>query len=78
MPTSNGVTDDGMGVVTILELVRYFIEHPPRHSIVFLINNFEEGGLVGARVFMHHPWIANVKLFLNLGKEMIQIDARKF
>jgi hypothetical protein len=68
VPTSNGVTDDGMGVVTILESIRYFIDHPPRQTIIFLLNNFEEGGLIGAKIFINHPWYRNVKLFLNLGK----------
>lgn len=45
VPTAPGVTDNGMGVTVALELVRYFIQHPPRHSIIFLINNAEEGGL---------------------------------
>jgi Zn-dependent M28 family amino/carboxypeptidase len=56
-----------MGVVTTLELLRYFVNHPPRHTIIFLLNNFEEGGLVGAQSFINHPWYANVKLFINLG-----------
>lgn len=67
VPTSNGVTDNGMGVVTTLELIRYFIEHPPRHTIIFLLNNFEEGGLLGAKSFIHHPWYKQVRLFYNLG-----------
>lgn len=67
VPTSNGVTDNGMGVVTTLELLRYFVQNPPRHSIIFLLNNFEEGGLIGAKSFVKHPWYADVKLFINLG-----------
>ncbi|KAI8094094.1 hypothetical protein BDF21DRAFT_375030 [Thamnidium elegans] len=66
VPTSNGVTDNGMGVVTTMELLRYFIHHPPRHTIIFLFNNFEEGGLIGAKSFIHHPWYSSVKLFINL------------
>lgn len=72
VPTSNGVTDDGMGIVTILELIRYFIENPPRHSIIFLLNNFEEGGLLGAKSFIHHPWYKNVRVFYNLGNEILK------
>ncbi|KAI8638434.1 hypothetical protein BD408DRAFT_423060 [Parasitella parasitica] len=66
VPTSNGVTDNGMGVVTTLEVMRYFVEHPPRNTIIFLFNNFEEGGLLGCKTFIHHPWYAAVKLFINL------------
>ncbi|GAN08298.1 Zn-dependent exopeptidase [Mucor ambiguus] len=66
VPTSNGVTDNGMGVATALEMMRYFIEHPPRNTIIFLFNNLEEGGLLGSKTFIHHPWYATVKLFINL------------
>ncbi|KAI9249752.1 hypothetical protein BDA99DRAFT_445450 [Phascolomyces articulosus] len=66
VPTSYGVTDDGMGVVVELELLRYFVKHPPQKTIIFLFNNFEEGGLIGAKQFVKHPWFKTVKLFLNL------------
>ena len=56
-----------MGVVVMLELLRYYIQHPPQKTIIFLFNNFEEGGLVGAKQFIQHPWFHTVKLFLNLG-----------
>lgn len=69
VPTSNGVTDNGMGVVTAMEMMRYFIDHPPRNTIIFLFNNFEEGGLLGCKTFIHHPWYSSVKLFINLGKK---------
>lgn len=52
VPTAPGVTDNGMGVSVALELLRYFIQHPPRHSIIFLINNAEEGGL-GKPLFLN-------------------------
>lgn len=67
VPTSHGVTDDGMGVAVELELLRYFVKHPPQNTIIFLFNNFEEGGLVGAKHFVNHPWFPTVKLFFNLG-----------
>ncbi|KAF7728805.1 hypothetical protein EC973_005431 [Apophysomyces ossiformis] len=66
VPTSHGVTDNGMGVAVTLELLRYFVHHPPRNTIIFLFNNFEEGGLIGAKAFIKHPWWSSVKLFINL------------
>ncbi|KAI8889092.1 hypothetical protein K501DRAFT_239409 [Backusella circina FSU 941] len=66
VPSSFGVTDNGMGVCTALELLRYFVHHPPRQTIIFLFNNMEEGGLVGARTFVNHPWYKSIKLFVNL------------
>ncbi|CAO3582303.1 unnamed protein product [Absidia cylindrospora] len=66
VPTSNGVTDNGIGVTVTLELLRYFVDHPPKHSLVFLFNNMEEGGLVGGYIFTKHPWFDAVKTFINL------------
>ncbi|KAI8987084.1 hypothetical protein BDB01DRAFT_849233 [Pilobolus umbonatus] len=64
--TSHGVTDNGMGTAVALELLRYFVNHPPRHTVIFLFNNFEEGGLIGADAFVEHPWFSSIKLFVNL------------
>ncbi|KAI9473614.1 MAG: hypothetical protein EXX96DRAFT_621254 [Benjaminiella poitrasii] len=64
--TSHGVTDNGMGTAVAIELLRYFVHHPPQHTIIFLFNNFEEGGLIGADAFVNHPWFSTIKLFINL------------
>ncbi|KAI9008772.1 hypothetical protein CLU79DRAFT_711521 [Phycomyces nitens] len=66
VPTSPGVTDNGIGVAVTLELIRYFIDHPPQNTIIFLFNAFEEGGLLGAKSFIKHPWFPSVKTFINL------------
>ncbi|KAI8096685.1 uncharacterized protein BX664DRAFT_257923 [Halteromyces radiatus] len=66
VPTSNGVTDNGMGTCVTLELLRYYVDHPPKHTLIFLLNNFEEGGLFGAHLFANHPWFESVKTFINL------------
>ncbi|KAG0693423.1 hypothetical protein DFH29DRAFT_396814 [Suillus ampliporus] len=64
--TAPGATDDGMGVVTLLSMVKYFAENRPSRTIVFNINNGEEDGLNGAHVFMEHPWAKITDTFLNL------------
>ncbi|KAL0076472.1 hypothetical protein F4703DRAFT_1743329 [Phycomyces blakesleeanus] len=66
VPTSAGVTDNGISVAVTLELLRYFMDHPPQHSLIFLFNAFEEGGLLGAKSFVKHPWYPSVKAFVNL------------
>ena len=45
-----------MGVVTAMALVEYFTKHQPLRTIIFNINNGEEDGLWGARIFMEHPF----------------------
>lgn len=46
--TASGATDDGMGVATLLQLITYFVEHRPKRTAVFNINNGEEDWLNGA------------------------------
>jgi hypothetical protein len=46
--TAPGVTDDGMAVVTLMQLVEYLGEKRPKRTAIFNINNGEEDGLYGA------------------------------
>ncbi|KAI5965204.1 uncharacterized protein KGF55_001424 [Candida pseudojiufengensis] len=67
VPTSFGVTDDGMGIASLLGVLRYYSEQKqPERTIVFNFNNDEEFGLYGAAAFVEHPWFQDVKYFLNL------------
>lgn len=66
--TGYGATDDGIGVITALQLVRYFTttENTPKKGVVALFNNGEEDGLYGAKAFLLHPLSSFVHTFLNL------------
>lgn len=66
--TGFGSTDDGVGVVTILQLIKYFTTkgNTPKHGLVLLLNNGEEDFLNGARAFGQHPLSRLVYSFLNL------------
>ncbi|RAL09945.1 uncharacterized protein BO97DRAFT_436449 [Aspergillus homomorphus CBS 101889] len=66
--TGYGATDDGVGVVTCLQLIKYFTTpgHTPRRGVVVLFNNGEEDFLNGARVFSQHPLSKFTRTFLNL------------
>jgi hypothetical protein len=47
-----GATDDGVGVVTLLEIARALTSMPaPRADVTFLFTDSEESGLLGARAF---------------------------
>jgi len=63
-----GATDDGVGVVTVLQLIQYFSAscHQPKRGIVALLNNGEEDFLNGAMAFSQHPMSKFVSTFLNL------------
>ncbi|KAM3070478.1 hypothetical protein ACMFMG_010301 [Clarireedia jacksonii] len=66
--TGFGATDDGVGVITTLQLIRYFTtpENRPNKGFVALFNNGEEDGLYGAKAFLSHPMAKFVHTFLNL------------
>lgn len=66
--TGYGATDDGVGVVTLLQLLSYFTEPKnwPRRTVILLLNNGEEDFLNGARAFMRHPISQLPHTFLNL------------
>ena len=66
--TGFGATDDGVGVVSILQLLKYYTTpgNAPKHGMVLLLNNGEEDFLNGARVFSQHPLAKFTSTFLNL------------
>ncbi|KAG2109315.1 uncharacterized protein F5147DRAFT_798447 [Suillus discolor] len=67
--TAPGATDDGMGVVTLLSMVKYFAENSPSRTVVFNINNGEEDGLNETHVFIEHPWVNNTDTLSVLRQE---------
>ncbi|PWY76326.1 hypothetical protein BO70DRAFT_388646 [Aspergillus heteromorphus CBS 117.55] len=66
--TGYGATDDGVGVVSCLQLIKYFTTpgHVPRKGLVVLFNNGEEDYLNGARVYGQHPIARFPHTFVNL------------
>jgi len=54
---NNGALDNASGVATTLEVARLFRGHPPRRSVLFLIDTAEEKGLIGAEYFAHNPTV---------------------
>ena len=69
VPSSFGVTDDGMGVASMLGVLYYYSHKDtpqPSRTIIFNFNNDEEFGLRGATSFLSHPWFKQIKYFLNL------------
>ena len=63
-----GATDDGVGVVTVLQLISYFTidGNRPKRGVVALFNNGEENGLYGAHNYLRHPLSQFTHTFLNL------------
>lgn len=50
-----GAYDDTSGVVTILEVLRALVHSPQLpHTVLFLLNNGEEMGLLGSAYFVQN------------------------
>lgn len=63
-----GASDDGVGAAAVLEIARALKARPaPRHPVVILIDDGEEAGLLGARVFVdQHPWAREIRAAVNI------------
>jgi hypothetical protein len=68
VPAGPGDSDDGVGVASVLEIARALkAMPPPQHSIIFLVDDGEEAGLLGARAFVDSdPWAKQVRADVNL------------
>src|ERR1700754_1045575 len=68
VPNSPGASDDGAGVVVLLETLRALKSSPPlKNDVIFLFNEGEEIGLLGSKGFVDdNPLAKNVALVLNL------------
>ena len=68
VPASGGANDDGTGVACVLEIARALKFSPePRRSVIFVFNDAEEDGLLGALAFAQNdPDFTRVRAAVNL------------
>ncbi|KAK9450227.1 uncharacterized protein V1518DRAFT_413274 [Limtongia smithiae] len=64
--TSYGTTDDGISIVTLLALFRYYSTHRPARTILFHFDTGEELGMLGSSAFVQHSAMNFVNYFVNL------------
>jgi hypothetical protein len=58
VPAGPGATDDGIGVAALLEVARAIRGEHFRNTILFLITDGEEDGLLGAEAFVADPQLS--------------------
>uniref|UniRef100_A0A6B2KZW4 Peptidase M28 domain-containing protein n=2 Tax=Arcella intermedia TaxID=1963864 RepID=A0A6B2KZW4_9EUKA len=68
---SPGASDDGVGVVVMIEILRNLVDYPTlflksKLDLIFLWCGSEELGLLGSDVFLTHPWSKDVVSFINI------------
>ena len=68
VPAGPGASDDGVGVANLLEIARVLSVMPaPKHPIVLLVTDGEEGGLLGASLFTRdHPLAKRIWAAVNM------------
>lgn len=68
----NGADDNASGVAGVIELARYFRQHPLRgKNILFICFSGEELGLLGSKYFADHPTIDLGKVTYMINLDMI-------
>lgn len=75
-----GANDNASGVAMLLSMARYYVENPPKYTMVFLSFSGEEIALLGSKYFIEHPTfdLSKTKFYLNFdlagtGDEGIQV-----
>lgn len=67
VPGGPGVSDDLAGTAAVLEAARALkAGPPPKNPVIFLLDDGEEAGLLGAQAFADSPLAREVKVIVNL------------
>ncbi|WP_372624916.1 M20/M25/M40 family metallo-hydrolase [Arsukibacterium sp.] len=72
-----GADDNASGVATLLELARYFSQHPTAHPLLFVALDAEEGGLQGAVALFEHQLLQPEQLAFNVNMDMLSRDTNQ-
>ena len=65
---SHGMFDNATGTATILEILRYYKENPPKRTLRFIWCGSEERGLLGSKFYVkaHEEELKNIRLCINV------------
>lgn len=63
-----GANDNASGIAMLLNLAKYYSQHPPEYSIAFIAFAGEEAGLIGSMYYTENPVVplTSIKFLLNL------------
>jgi len=62
-----GANDNASGVAMLLYMAKYFAEHKPKYSIVFMAFGAEEAGILGSKYYVENPLfpLKDIRFVLN-------------
>ena len=65
---SHGMYDNATGTATIMELLRYYKENPPKRTLRFIWCGSEERGLLGSKFYVkeHEEELKKIRLCINV------------
>lgn len=63
-----GANDNASGTSMVLNLARYFAQHPSRYSVAVMLFSGEELGLLGSQYYAGHPLfpLSSIKFLINM------------
>lgn len=67
----NGADDNASGLSALFSFAEYFINHPPRHSVILAAFDGEELGIQGSKYFVNNTIIPIEDIVVNLNMDMI-------
>jgi Zn-dependent M28 family amino/carboxypeptidase len=62
----NGARDNAIGTTAVIDAAGYFVQHPPKRSVLFIAYTAEEIGEIGSKYFAAHPPVPLHQLVYNL------------
>jgi len=71
----NGADDNASGTASLFSIAKYFKNHKPENSMIFVAFDTEETGGAGAREFLAHPPVKSNEIIFNANVDMIGRDA---
>lgn len=73
----HGADDNASGVAAMLELARYFAQHPTEHPLLFMALDSEEKGLQGAVALFRDQAVQPSQLAFNVNLDMLSRDTER-
>lgn len=73
----HGADDNASGVAALLAVASHFKTHPPRHSLLLVAFDGEEGGLRGARALLDKPPVPLAQMRVNVNMDMVSRSAER-
>lgn len=70
----NGARDNATGTAAVIAAARYFAQHPPKRSILFICYTAEEEGEIGSNYYAEHPLIPLDHTVFNLNVDNAGYD----